>query len=443
MRFDTKSAALIRAVLVGSLSFLVVVVVCLTGASARIYIDIDSPGFQQFPLAIADFRQWGGDPDTVNLSLWLPAETGRYLEMTDYFQIKDRRAFLDTSNSADPFRVEFPDWTTIGVEYLVKGIFTRRGSTLTVEIRVFDTIKATEVFRKTYDVREDEKSGLVKKMAGDILYSLTGTTALFDTRIAFTQKTAHGADVYAVNFDRSSIVKLTTEYALVVSPQWSSDGRYLSYTSYRTGTPAVYIKDLKQKITRMVTPYPGINLGGPWSPDGRKMLLTLSKDGNEEIYSLEIATGTLTRLTRHFAIDVSPSWSPDGKQIVFVSNRSGTPQIYVMDAEGGTARRISYDGSYNTSPAWSPRGDRIAYESRTSRGFQIHTISPQGEGLQAVTFGMNGIHEKPAWSPDGRYLAAVARKGGRHRIIVISAAGGHERVLFETDRKCHGLSWSR
>ena len=417
----------------------------LPGAYARVYIDIDSPGFQRFPLAIADFRQLGGEKNPVNLSLWFPDEISRYLGMTDYFQIKDRRAFLEPAgiSAAEPFKVAFPDWTTIGVDYLVKGVFTLRGTILTGEIHIYDTIKAAEVFRKTYTGSLVGKSALAKSMAGDILSSLTGTTGLFDTKIAFTQKTAQGAEVFSVPFDGSPAVKLTAEYALVVSPQWSPDGRYLSYTSYRSGTQAVYIKDLKQKITRRVTPYAGMNLAGPWSPDGRKMLLTLSKDGNEEIYTLEIATGALQRLTRYFAIDVSPTWSPDGKRIAFVSNRSGSPQIYVMNEDGSAVGRISDEGSYNTSPAWSPRGDRIAYESRTGRGFQIFTINPQGGDLQAVTSAENGVHEKPVWSPDGRYLAVISRKGGRHRIVVIGVNGSTARKIYDTERKCNGLTWSR
>lgn len=417
-----------------------------TGASAaRVYLDIDSPGFEKFPLAIADFRQQGGGNSPTDLSLWFPNEVARYLAMTDYFQIKDRRAFLEPAavSAADPFKVEFPDWTTIGVDYLVKGIFTQRGTALTAEIRVFDTIKAQEVLRKTYQGTPEGKSVLAKAMADDILYALTGTAGLFDTKIAFTQKTPQGAEVYAVSFDGASAVKLTSEYALVVSPHWSPDGRYLSYTSYRSGTQAIYIKDLNQKNTRRVTPYPGMNLAGSWSPDGRKMLLTLSKDGNEEIYSLEIATGTLTRITRHFAIDVSPAWSPDGKQIAFVSNRSGSPQIYVMNEDGSGTRRLTDEGGYNTSPAWSPRGDRIAYESRTGRGFQIFTVNTQGEDLQAVTSAKKGIHEKPAWSPDGRYLAVISRQGGRHRLVIISVHGSAVRKVYETDRKCNGVAWSR
>lgn len=422
------------------------VAVCFAGASAaRIYLDIDSPGFEKFPLAIADFRQQGGETAPADLSLWFPNEVGRYLAMTDYFQIKDRRAFLEPAavSATDPFKIEYPDWTTIGVDYLVKGVFTRRGTVFSAEMRVFDTVRAEEVTRKTYQGTLEGKTVLAKAMANDILFVLTGTAGLFDSKMTFTQKTPQGAEIYAVSFDASAPVKMTSEYALVVAPHWSPDGRYLSYTSYRSGTQAIYIKDMQQKMTRRVTPYPGMNLAGPWSPDGRKMLLTLSKDGNEEIYSLEIATGKLTRITRHFAIDVSPTWSPDGKQIAFVSNRSGSPQIYVMNEDGSGTRRITDEGGYNTSPVWSPRGDRIAYESRTGGGFQVFTVNAQGEDVQVVTSAGKGVHEKPAWSPDGRYLAVISRQGGRHRVMVIPVNGSNPRKVYETNRKCNGLTWSR
>ena len=412
-------------------------------ASALVYIDIDSPGFRKFPLAIADFRQLEGGNELGNLSRWFPDEMARYLEMTNYFQIKDRRSFLESPGGREPFKSDFRDWTTIGVDYLVKGVFIVRGAELLAEIRIFDTVKAAEIFRRTYNTSADNRQSLVCKMAGDVLYALTGAQPLFDSRIFFTRRTSHGAEIFSIKFDGSGLTKLTAENALVVSPHLSPDGRYLSYTSYRSGVPAVYIKDLQGKQTRRIASYDGLNLAGPWSPDGRKMLLTLSRDGNEEIYTIDIPSGLLTRLTKNFAIDISPAWSFDGGKISFVSNRSGSPQIYVMNASGGAVTRLSYDGNYNTSPAWSPKGDKIAYESRTSRGFQVFTAGLQGESVSQATSPDNGIHESPVWSPDGRYLAVVAKKGKRYRILIIDLIGSGVRAVYEADAKCSGLFWVR
>jgi TolB protein len=410
---------------------------------AMVYIDIDSPGFRKFPLAIADFYRLEGRNEFGNLSRWFPDEIARYLEMTNYFQIKDRRTFLESSGGGEPFKFDFRDWTTIGADYLVKGVFAAHETGLQAEIRVFDTIKAAEVFRRTYDASWNNRQGLVRKIAGDVLHALTGAQPLFDTRIFFTRRTSQGAEIFSVRFDGSDLTKLTAENALVLSPQLSPNGRYLSYTSYRSGMPAVYIKDLQDRTTRRVAAHSGLNLAGPWSPDGRRMLLTLSKDGNEEIYTMDIPSGYLTRLTRNFAIDISPAWSPDGRKISFVSNRSGAPQIYVMNADGSGVARVSYDGNYNTSPVWSPKGNQLAYESRTSQGFQVFTITPQGENARQETSPGNGIHEKPAWSPDGRYLAVAAKKGRQCRILVVDLIGSGTRSVYEGDSKCGGLSWTR
>ncbi|MDR2861694.1 MAG: DPP IV N-terminal domain-containing protein, partial [Syntrophobacterales bacterium] len=403
---------------------------------------IDSPGFRKFPLAIADFRQLEGN-DLSNLSRWFPDEMARYLEMTNYFQIRGRRSFLESPGGHEPFRTDFRDWTAIGVDYLVKGVFTVRGTELLAEIRVFDTVKAAEIFRRTYNAPGGNRQSLVRKIAGDVLHALTGAQPLFDSRIFFTRRTSQGSEIFSVKFDGSDLTKLTSENALVLLPQLSPNGRYLSYTSYRSGTPAVYIKDLQDRTTRRIAAHDGLNLAGPWSPDGRKMLLTLSKDGNEEIYTIDVPSGSLTRLTRNFAIDISPSWSPDGRKISFVSNRSGAPQIYVMNADGSGVTRLSYDGNYNTSPAWSPKGDKIAYESRTSQGFQVFTVTLQGDNARQATSSGDGIHEKPAWSPDGRYLAVVAKKGKRYRILVIDLIGSGVRSVYESDSNCSGLSWAR
>ena len=62
---DRKDSAAVmkKGRIVHVFGYFLLILLVIPGAAARVYIDIDSPGFQKFPLAIADFRQTGGDPD--------------------------------------------------------------------------------------------------------------------------------------------------------------------------------------------------------------------------------------------------------------------------------------------------------------------------------------------------------------------------------------------
>ncbi|MBA4421986.1 MAG: Tol-Pal system beta propeller repeat protein TolB [Syntrophus sp. (in: bacteria)] len=409
----------------------------------KVYIDIDSPSFQKFPIAITEFKSLRPGAETGDFPVWFADTLSRNLLITGYFNVIDRRAFLE-----DPSRAgitgegtRFADWTTIGAEYLIKGGFQADGRQLIAEFRLFDVMKGELIVGKRYTGTTDDKNRIVLQFANEVLQALTGEAGLFDTRIAFVKKNISAADLYTSNFDGSDLRRITSYNSLTLAPRWSPDGRQLAFTSYKDGKPDIYLRDLVTEKTEKITSYPGLNLPGSWSRDGTRLLVTLSRDGNQEIYDMTVGNRLLQRLTREFSIDVSPVRSPDEKRIAFVSNRNGSPQIYIMDADGGNVRRLTFEGNYNTSPAWSPKGKMIAYEGSIDGRFQIFVINEEGGAPQQLTFA-GGDHESPAWSPDGRYLAYSVRGYGRSRIEIMNSNGQNSRVLHEGNDGCLSPFWS-
>jgi len=415
------------------------------GASAagRVYIDIDSPALQRFPVAVTDFQKLGGEPVKEDLSIWFSETLSRYLEMTGYIKLISKKAFLEDQRqfSYGGGKVNFPDWTVIGADYLVKGGFSLAGRTVTAEFRLYDAVKGERILEKRYSAGIDERKSLVQRIAQEIIQTLTGDGSIFDTKIAFVMKQGQSSNIYTINFDGSDLTKVTNFKSMTLSPRWSPDGQAIVFTAYKDGNADLYYRRLKDYSTRKISDFRGLNLPGAWSTDGRNLLLTLSKDGNEEIYQMDLGSGQLKRLTHEYAIDVSPAWSPDGRRIVFVSNRSGSPQIFIMNSDGTQARRLTFEGSYNTSPAWSPRGNRIAFEGRKDGRFKIFSINEDGSNPMQLSLG-TGDNESPSWSPDGRYLTFSQRGQGGGKICIMNANGSNIRVLYENQSGCISPSWS-
>jgi TolB protein len=412
-------------------------------AEAKIYIDVDSPTFQLFPIAVCDFYL----PETNKIKspdsgTALAEEVKKYLIMTGFFNPLNKKSFIEETNNGDPAvtKIDFSNWTMIGADYLLQGKITGEKETA-VDCLLYDVIRGDLILNKKYSAPLNSQAAVAKNIASDILFALTGDEGEFNTKIAFLAKKSKKSDIYLINYDGMERKLLINHQSIIVSPRWSPDGNFLAFTSFKHGTPAVYIKDLRNGTERKVASFEGLNLCGYWSPDGQKILLTLSKDGNEEIYVLETDTLNLKRLTQSYSIDVSPTWSPDGKKIAFVSDRGGSPQIYTMDADGSNVKRITFEGNYNTTPAWSPRGGRIAYEGLINGKYQIFTIDEEGNNLIQLTFDA-ADNESPSWSPSGRQIAYSSRTNAKSKICIMNANGLNVRIIQESANSLTMPMWS-
>ena len=411
-------------------------------ALAKVYIDIDAPGFQQFPIAICDFQtKKAGTAPPADFNTTIADSIRQYLSLSGIFNILDKKSFLDGVEPGTPEVIRFSDWSVIGADFLLRGDLVVQGKDMVIESRLYDVTRGQMLFNNKYSGRIDNTQMFASAIAADIMIALTGDEGDFNTKIAFVIKKNTQSDIYTINYDASGLKPVTSHQNIVAAPRWSPDGQYLAFTSYKSGRPEVYLRHLKTGKEKRVASFNGLNLCGSFSPDSKKLLLTLSKDNNEEIYALDIETMALNRLTRSYSIDVSPAWSPDSKKITFVSNRSGSPQIFVMDADGNNVKRISFEGNYNTSPSWSPRGGRIAYEGLINHKYQIFSVDEDGSNLLQLTFDTVD-NEYPSWSPSGRQIVYSSRLNAKSRISIMNSNGLNSRILMESKDHLVMPSWS-
>ncbi len=344
-------------------------------------------------------------------------------------------------------RVDYAAWSGLGVQWLIKAQYQKSisGDKYKFVFRLYDVVNEQFLLGKRYQGKQSFMRKIMHRFADEVMEQLTGKRGIAETRLAFLSRTSHGKEMYTVDFDGANVKKLTDEKSIILSPDWSPDGRSIVYTSYQDHNPDLILLDTRRNRRRPLLKLPGINSAASWSPDGTKISLVLSKDSNSEIYVLN-RWRKLTRLTRHFNIDTSPTWSPDGKKIAFTSDRSGTgrPQIYIMDAESGDrtgVMRITFQSRYNDNPAWSPDGDKIAFTSLVNGRFQIRIYYPETRETRDVTTGP-GSKEEPTWSPDGRFLAYRVTRGKTPSIHIKRIGGKKSRQLTFLPQGGFSPTWS-
>ena len=405
------------------------------------YINISDPFLRKIPIAIPLLKVVSGTQIEESVAENASDLLSETLEFTGYFKILDRSAFLiEPQSDTIAANINFRNWTYVGAELLITSSILIKDDLLEMEFRLYDTFKEQLLTGKRYKGWINNQRKMVRRFCSEIIYYLTGNRGIFESKIAFVSTGSGNKEIYTCEFDGYNPMRLTNNKSINLFPAWSSDAKWIAYTSYAKGNPDLYIKHLKEKRGAVVA-RKGINITPAWAPGKFELAATLSFSGDQEIYLLTGTGKIIKRLTNKWGIDVSPTWSPDGKKIAFVSNRSGTPQIYIKDLDSGLVKRLTFQGQYNTQPGWSPRDDRIVYCSGENGHFNIYTIGIDGKNLVQLT-NNEGNNESPSWSLDGSLIAFSSTRDGPSRIYITTAYGADQRRLLVLPGEQTNPKWS-
>ena len=389
------------------------------------YIEVIAPGSRQLKLVVDAPRTMGAAPEAAAAK-----EMGNVLAFDINMSgvvVAETRENLSPSGGLTLAEAEFLPWINAGYDLLVRSGYDIKGDELTMEFRLFDVPNRKMMTAKRYLGKTRDLRRFAHSFADEILLTMTGEKGCFTTHIAFVTNRTGNKEIAIMDWDGHNQLQLTRNGSINLNPDFSPDGREISFTSYKRGNPDLFKRTLSSTAEVLLSNRKGLNITGAWSPDGTKIALALSKDGDAEIYTIARDGSKPVRLTVNPAIEVSPTWSPDGSRIAFLSDRLGKPQIFVMNSDGGGVRRLTTNGAYNVNPRWSPKGDKIAYARMQGSGFQIYTISTDGSADTQLT--SDGSSENPAWSPDGRFIAFSSKRNGSEGIYIMRADGsGQTRV---------------
>lgn len=432
--------ALIRMIFVAFVAFVASSAAAYAQAPAdaggsRVHIDITQGNLEPMPIAVPDFI--AANPNTQQIGRDVAGVIRADLERSSLFRAIPQEAFIEHIQAMGvPPR--FADWKIIDAQALTVGQVTQLpDGRVQIEFRLWDVYAEQSLTGFQYATTPDNWRRIAHRIADQIYEQITGEHGYFDTRIVFVSETGPRTRrvkrLMIMDQDGFNSSFLTGADAMVLTPRFSPSTQMLTYMSFETGRPRVFLFNLETNRREVLGDFPGMTFAPRFSPDGSSVILTLDMNGNSEIFSMDLRSRQQRRLTNHPAIDTSPSYSPDGSQIVFNSDRGGSPQLYVMGPDGSNQHRISFgDGRYST-PVWSPRGDLIAFTRQNGGRFSIGVMRPDGSGERILTESF--LDEAPTWSPNGRVIMFFREEQGRGpRLWSVDLTGRNLRqVPTQTD----------
>lgn len=191
----------------------------------------------------------------------------------------------------------------------------------------------------------------------------------------------------------------------------------------------LYLANTDGSDERPFLPGNGLDYHASFAPDGRSVLFTSERNGlgQADIFRAPVDGTDVTPLVSHPSVDDAATLSPDGTRLAFVSTRDGyRANIWVMDLRTGRlhnltgAARVQGDRQEPDCffrPAWSPDGRWLAFSSDRNtrwrghdngRGWEhtqelsIYIIGADGRGFRRIATRPDYCLGSPKWSPDGR-----------------------------------------
>ena len=206
----------------------------------------------------------------------------------------------------------------------------------------------------------------------------------------------YGGDLWIVNLDDGEASRLTSTPAVESDPYFSPDGRWIAFTSNRSGVEAVYTVTAEGGIPTRLTWYPARSRVSGWTPDGRHILYASPREtapvSYDRLWTVEVQGGPSTLVPAPFG--TRGSFAADGKRIVVdrVSRwdaewrdyRGGqnTPLI-ILNLGDLSEKQIPNERTTDTQPVWID--DMIYFLSDRDWITNIWSYSPESGALKQIT----------------------------------------------------------
>jgi len=241
---------------------------------------------------------------------------------------------------------------------------------------------------------------------------------------------------------------------------WSPDGKnILTILERKDRTRQIALVSSRDASVRLLKNSGERGLARPrFSPDGRYIAYALQQapeSGEYDIFVLALEGGREIPLVQHPANDVYPDWTPDGKRVLFFSNRTGTMGAWwIQVAEGqpqGTPELIKPDLGKDLNAMGFTRNGLYYYGVHTEMSDVYIAELDLATGKiisapRAATQRFVGSNSKPDWSPDGRQLLFLSKRGagawGARALCVRSTESGEVRELASKLDRVPSARWS-
>jgi serine/threonine protein kinase len=175
--------------------------------------------------------------------------------------------------------------------------------------------------------------------------------------------------IYVIDSNGQNIHQITNVTDGACQPSWSPDGKRIVFispcdsdkSSYTNSS--LFIINTNQTGLLPLDTVAGGDYDPAWSPDGTQIAFTSLRNGHEQIFLYNLSDDSTKLLSKATDYDSSPAWSPDGTTLAYEHlNENNTSVIMFMKLSSGKTQVFSSADKGNARmPGWSSDGKMIVF----------------------------------------------------------------------------------
>lgn len=300
---------------------------------------------------------------------------------------------------------QYPDSGSIdkNVKYIISGTVS---SDNTINFKLVDNTESAT--KDGLDQNVSYKSDIRRAahtISNNVYQKITNVKGVFTSKIAYIVQNGGTYTVIVSDYDGYNPKSIFSSNSPITSLAWDNSGKLLSYVSFESGKPVVYVQDLYQAKRYRVANFEGSNSSPAFTPSANKLAVTLTKDYGSHIYLVDNNTSTkaAASLINFGTIDTEASFANNGN-MVFTSNHDGGPQIFMSSLSGAKPTRLTVNlGKYNTTARFSHDASKITFINRNAGVLKAYVMDLATKAAYPISLQTN-LDMAPSFAPNDKLI---------------------------------------